>query len=237
MLRLLPYILIPILILGGLGYWRFVVSKPSLPSAKPTVTSQPQNTSEDQLELPATSSDATLEDRIKILENLAKKLVAQVNSLKASSASSAVDSLSASVTELKARVSALEKNPTSGSSGQSAVYIPLGSGGGPWNNQDWYSLNEYQVALDPANYPGYSGMSLEGVFRLTSAVGTASLRLYNSTDGSAISPEISTTSTTSSLKTSASFKLPAGSKTYILQVKSSQNQDVLIQSARIKVSF
>lgn len=238
MIRFLPFILVAVLVLGGLGYWRFVASKPTLPS--PQVTGD----SSDQIQFPVTGSDATLEEKVKILEEIAKKLVAQVNLLKATKSAintTEINDLNTAVSELKIKVAALENTSpvtttTTTTSSKSTVYIPLGSGGGPWNNQDWYST-DYLVSLDPANYPGYSGMYLEGVFRLTSAVGTASLRLYNSTDNSAVSPEISTTSTTFTLKTSTSFKLPSGSKNYVLQVKSSSNQDMQIQSARIKVNF
>lgn len=244
MLRILPVILVVGLIIGGLGYFRFVVSKPSLTTPK---TEQSQ-TSQDNtpLEVPKTLPQATMEDRVKALEELTTKLVTQVNVLKPANGfvgttDSQLNLVEASVTELKMRVSALEKvspAPAAASTNKSSVvYIPLGSGGGPWGNTDWYSMPEYEISLDPANYPGYSGMVLEVTFRLVESAGTGSVRLYNTTDSSTTSSQLDSTSATYTLKTSSSFKLPSGSKTYRLQVKSSQNKDLFIQSARIKVNF
>jgi len=242
MLRFLPFILILVLVLGGFGYYRFVVSKPSLPSVTNSDTTQNVGA----IEVLKTSSSASLEDRVKLLEDLAVKLVTQFNALKSStsaqsSSTSQIDSLNVSITELKSRISALENvTPapvTSGTSSKSTVYIPLGSGGGPWGNQGWYSLPEYEVSLDPANYPGYTGMVLEVTFRLGEAAGTGSVRLFNSSDNSATSSQLDTTSSEFSLKNSSSFKLASGSKSYKLQVKSTNGKDLFIQSARIKVSF
>jgi len=233
MIRLLPIIFIPILLLAGLGYWRYVASKPKLT----TPVAQ-----EEAIEVPKTLPQASLEDRVKSLEQLATKLVTQVNNLKSASpapSSSPASDLEAGITELKARVSALEKATPApaASSSQASVYVPLGSGGGPWGDKDWYSTSEYEISLDPANYPGYKGMVLEVTFRLAEAAGTGSVRLYNVTDSSAISSQLDTTSSTFSLKTSSSFTLASGSKTYKLQVKSSQGTNLHIQSARIKVNF
>lgn len=226
MIRFLPFVLIPVLILGGLGYWRFVAST---------------QISDTPIEVPKTLPQSSLEDRVKELEDVVTKLVTQVNNLKSpyqqTPSSSSSDAESA-VTELKARVSALEKaTPVPvAASGQASVYIPLGSGGN-WGDKDWYTTAEYEISLDPANYPGYKNMVLEATFRLTEAAGTGSVRLYNVTDSSASSGQVDTTSSTFSLKTSSSFTLPSGSKTYKLQVKSSQGANLSIQSARIKVTF
>lgn len=244
MIRLLPFILIPILILGALGWWRFNASKQTA-----TVSPLSQEDSA-PVEVPKTLPNATIDDRVKALEDILTKLIPQVNNLKSQSNttqnSSAQDSriaaVEGAVTELKARVSALEKaspapGTTSTSSSQSTIYIPLGSGGGPWGNRDWYSMPEYEINLDPANYPGYSGMSLEVTFRMTESAGTGSIRFYNLTNSTAVSGQVDTTSTSFELKSTSSFTLTSGAKTYRLQVKSTEGKDIFIQSARIKVSF
>ncbi|OGE24949.1 hypothetical protein A3C26_00385 [Candidatus Daviesbacteria bacterium RIFCSPHIGHO2_02_FULL_39_12] len=230
MLRLLPVVLVITLVLGGLGYWRFVGSKPSLISSETSSESDSR-----PIEVPKTLPQAGLEERIKALESLTTKLVVQ----ETGSSDSRVSILEASVTELKARVSTLEKATPApaASTGQSVVYIPLGSGGGPWKDQSWYSLSEYQVILDPANYPNYSSMQLEANFRLNEAASTGSVRLYNVTDSNAVSSQIDTTSTSFGIKTSSTFKLPSGQKTYTIQVKSDQNAILFVQNARIKVNF
>lgn len=237
MIRLLPFILIPLLILGGLGYWRYTSSKQSLTTPRQTAEQD-----QEPVEVPKALPGATVEERVKSLEDTIGKLVPQVNSLKAqpppnglpASLDSRLTSLESAMTELKARVSALEKaTPTS--SGKATIYIPLGAGGS-WFNVEWQSLSEYEVSLNPDNYPGYTGMSLEVNFRLVDPTGTGSVRLYNVTDGSAVSGQLDTTSANFALQTTASFKLPTGTKTYRLQTKSTQ-RDLSIQSARIRVNF
>ena len=241
MIKLLPFILIPILIIGILGYFRFVAIKQSItPPVTQTVDIQP-------VEVPKTLPNATIDDRVKSLEDLISKVVTQVNALKSQASQTTSDSsldnrlksTEGSITELTARVSALEKAPSAPvvASGKSTVYIPLGSGGGPWANSDWYSTPEYQVSLDPNNYPGYTGMYLEVTFRLEEQAGTGSVRLYNTSDSSAISSQVDTTSSSFGLSTTASFKIPTGSKNYAIQVKSSQGKNLFIQTARIKVNF
>lgn len=222
MIRLLPFILVPLLILGGLWYFRYNVSKTNL-TASPIQKEEP-------IEVPKTLPQASPE--VKILPSPTSRPI--------STPDPKLNTLEAQVTELKARVSALEKAtpaPASANSSQSTLYIPLGSGGGPWGNTDWYSTSEYEISLDPGSYPNYKGMVLEVTFRLVEAAGTGYVRLYNSSDSSVTSSELTTTSTSFTLQTSSSFKLASGSKTYKLQVKSSQNKDLFIQSARIKVSF
>lgn len=237
-IKVLPFVLIPLLILSALGYWRFVylpkqaLTSPKVPNVQP-------------VEVPKSLPGATLDERLNSLEKSVETLIKEINALKSSSSQTQgtdgtrLTNAESAIVELKARVSALEKaTPTPlSSTTQSAVYIPLGSGGGPWANQDWYSTPEYEVSLDPANYPNYKGMYLEVSFRLVEQVGTASVRLYNATDGSATSSQVENTSTSFSLKTSSSFKLPTGTKTYRLQVKSSEGKNLFIQTARIRVSF
>lgn len=243
MVRLLPFIIIPILIVAGIGFWGvFTEKKPSSSSGSsnplvnlPFATQQP-------VEVPKTLPEASNEEKIKTLEEAIDKLAVEINSLKSNSNSvgSKVSDLEAQDTDLKARVSALEKATPApaASSSQSTVYIPLGSGGGPWANQNWYSTPEYTFSLDPANYPNYKAMYLEATFRMIEKAGTASIRLYNSTDSSAISTsQVDTTSDSFSTVSSSSFTLPSGSKTYALQIKSTEGKNLYLQTARIKVSF
>lgn len=240
MIKLLPFILIPLLILGGLGYWRYVSTKTSLTT--PQVSQQDQT----PIEVPKTLPNASVEDRVKSLEDTLGKLVPQVNGLKSGSSgvSTSLDSrvanVEAAVTELKARVSALEKaTPAPASAGSKyPLYIPVGGTGGPWGDQDWLTLTEYQVNINPDNYTGYTSMQLEANFRITETGGTGYVRLYNVTGGSSVSlSDVSTTSATFGTQTSSIFKLPGGQKTYTIQVKSTGGKSLFVQSARIKVNF
>lgn len=243
MLKLLPFILIPILIIAGLGFWRYAQTRPA--SSNPQSTSSPvsdQTVTNQPVEVPKTLPAATLDDRVKSLEDTLSQLTPQVNSLKSSNSSAndaKITALEVAVADLKTKVAALEQAaPATQTSAKYPLYIPLGSGGGPWTDQSWNSLNEYQATINPDNYSGYTSMQLEGIIRLSEAAGTGSIRLYNVSDNSAItSAQVDTTATSFSLLSSGTFKLPSGQKTYTIQVQSTQGKTLFIQNARIKVNF
>lgn len=242
MIRLLLFIVIPILIVLGLGYWRYVATNQSL--------SPPQATQQDLglVEVPKTLPNASLEDRVKALEDINSKLITQINALKTANSQapsvspldSRLISVEGATTDLKMRVSALEKaspvSATTTSGSKPTIYIPLGSGG-TVASVDWTSLNSFQINLDPAQYPGYSSMQLEVNMRLNQPGGTLYARLYNSSGGSVTSSEVSSTSANSSVFTSSTFTLTAGAKTYLLQAKTSDGTQGFLDTARIKVNF
>lgn len=241
---LLPAILVLILIGGGLIYWRF-----SQPKNLETPTKLAEEVDIQPVEVSKSLPEAPVEDKVKTLEDSVQTLASEINNLKKSAASqtsqsnSSLDSrlknVEAAATELTVRVANLEKAspaPASGTSSKTTVYIPLGAGGS-WADVDWHSLTEYEISLNPDNFPLYTGMSLEITFRLVESAGIGSVRLYNVSDSSSVSGQLDTTSTSFNLQSSSSFKLPSGTKTYRLQVKSTGGKDLFIQSARIKVSF
>lgn len=243
MVRLLPFILVPVLvILAGLGYWRYIASQQTFADPREALEI---TQSQAPVEVPKTLPAASLEQRVQSLEDSLTKLSSQTTSPKPGSSQSLssnaletrVAVAESALTDLKARVSALEKTTPTSSGTNYPLYIPLGSGGGPWGDQGWIALNEYQVSINPDKYPNYSGMQLEVNFRLAEAAGTGSVRLYNITDSSAITSQVDTSSTTFSTQTSSSFKLPSGQKTYTIQVKTSEGKNLSVQSARIKVNF
>ncbi len=239
MIRLLPFILIPVLLVAGLWYWRSSTIKQNLATPQTAENTAP-------VEVPKTLPGATLEDRVKSLEGVVTKLAAQVNVAKTSPAPTNLDArlnnAESAITELKARVSALEQAspaPAAAVSGSKyPLYIPMSAGGGPWTDQDWHTLTEYQTSVNSDNYSGYSSVQLEANFRLVEAAGTGSVRLYNVTDGTAVSnSQLDTTGTSFSLQASGTFKLPSGQKTYTIQVKSTLGTSLFVQTARIKVNF
>lgn len=231
MIKLLPFILIPVLILGALGYWRYESRKAVLTAPQDTQSSQP-------VEVPKTAPQ-TISQPSSLPSSTPK---AQSTSTSASDIR--LNALDAQVTELKARISALEKTTTTtttntntnSSSPKATIYIPLGSGGS-WSNTDWTTLPEYEVSLNPDNFPGYAAMTMEVTFRVDDPSGTASVRLYNVTDSSVTSSQLDTTSSIAALKSTSSFTLVSGTKTYRLQIKSSGGKNLFIQTARIKVIF
>ncbi len=235
MIKILPFVIVALLIVGALAYFRFFVVKQNLTdSSAGSVQSSP-------IEVPKTLPGATLEDRVKSLEDTVKSLVQKVNAspAPATSADSRLADAEAAITELKARVSSLENSSgtsQTSTSSKSTVYIPLGSGG-QINSDNYSSLNTFQVSLDPAQYPGYKNMQLEVNMRLNQPGATLYARLYDNNTGSAVSGEISTTSTSSTVISSSSFTLPSGSNTYVLQSRTSDGSQAFLDYARIKVNF
>lgn len=224
MIRLLPFILIPILIISGLGVWRYVAARqsPVTPQlSQQTVDSIPiSSPMEVPKSLPAATSAPT--------PPIGTPIVLDAR----------VGALEATITDLKARILSLEKaTPNTQTVGAklATVYIPLGTGGTS-GDKNWIENSNYGATIDPAEYPGYSSMQLEVNFRMTQKSGTAYARLYNMTDSSA-KEQVSTTSDSFSWQTSYSFTLPAGKKIYTLQTKSSEGAEIQLQSARIKVNF
>lgn len=234
MVKILPFIIVALLLVGGLGYWRFSTARQSLDSVQPS-----------PIEVPKTLPGASLEERVKTLEDTVTALVNKANSTPApqsSSLDSRVSDLEAAVTELKARVTSLENSSTgtpqtgTSTSSKPTVYIPLGSSG-TVNSQSWTSLSTFQVSLNPSQYPGYYGMQLEVNMRLNQPGGTLYARLYNVSTGLATSAEINTTATDSTVVSSANFTIPSATDTYILQAKTSDGTLGFLDYARIKVNF
>lgn len=223
MIKLLPYILIPVLIVGGLGYFRFVSIKQSITpvtqnsnSVEPTPVEVPKT-------LPKTPSLPTPSPSLSPVVNTSSQLGSKVTELEVA------------ITDLKARISILEK-PTEQivSSSKSTTYIPLGAGGS-WDYSTFTTLTDYQINLDPANFSGYVSVVLEVIFRVVDSTSTTTVRLYNTSDNIAASPEVSTSTSSFTLASSSTFKLASGSKTYALQAKNGKT--FYIQLARLRVNY
>lgn len=216
-------------------YWRFFAIKSSgLSLTTPQTATEP-------VEVPKTLPSATTLERLKVLEKAVTEVIKKVNagsSQEDSSLDVRVGALEASVTDLKVQIANLPtaQSAPAASSSKSTIYIPLGSGGSV-ASVDWTPLNTFQISLDPSQYPGYSSMQLEVNMRLVQPGGTLYARLYNNTSGSVTSSEVSSTSTSSSVYSSSTFTLPSGSKTYVLQAKTSDGSQGFLDTARIRVNF
>lgn len=234
-IRILPIIFLIILAVGGLVYWRFFVIKSNSPSL---TTSQ---TDIEPVEVPKQLPNATLEERVQVVEKALTEVIKKVNAASGqtdSSLNARVSAVEASITDLKVQIANLPtaSSAPSASSSKSTIYIPLGSGGSV-ASVDWTPLNTFQITLDPSQYPGYTSMQLEVNMRLVQPGGTLYARLYNNSSSSVTSSELSSTSTNSSVYTSSTFTLPSGSKTYVLQAKTSDGSQAFLDTARIRVNF
>ncbi|MBI2022768.1 hypothetical protein HYS97_02885 [Candidatus Daviesbacteria bacterium] len=158
-----------------------------------------------------------------------------------------VNLLETKLSVLQKRIEALEaRTPstttqttttTSSSTAKPPLYIPLGSGGS-FTDRVYANFGGYIVNIDPGNYSGYTSMQLEVSMRLNQPGEKVKARLFNSTEALAISTsEVSTTSASYILLTSGNFTLPSGSKTYQLQVMSTDGVETFVQTARIKVNY
>ncbi len=177
-----------------------------------------------------------LEERVKALEDAVVSIRAELKSMPSSSPDTQNTNIN-----INERIAALEKAMQEAKNQQivsksPSLYIPLGSGGTA-GDKAWSSVPGYEVSLDPADYPGYSGMQLEVNFRMLEIAGVGMARLYNQTDNQAASGELSIAADNFSLQTTPSFKLPSGKKTYRLQIKSTYGANLEIQNARIKVYY
>ncbi len=160
-----------------------------------------------------------------------------------------------SVQDLTGRVDKLEENsPGIGGSGatpaptpapttaaatskQSTDYIPMGPGTTSIST-DWTIVDYPEVEIDPANFSGYTNMYLEVTFKLLHGNGTGYVRLFNKTDGTAVTnSDVSTSSSSYTSVVSGGFKLVSGKKTYRLQLKSLSGYEVSVQFARIRVDY
>lgn len=118
------------------------------------------------------------------------------------------------------------------------LYIPMGYGGSSSATSDFESISSTEISINPNDYPGYKKMVFEANFRIFQGNGTGEARILNKTDGTAVlASSVSTNSQDYSTKTSNGFTLPGGSKTYVVQLKSTTGYSVDLQLTRIRVDF
>lgn len=240
MIRLIALVILILSIMFGSIYWWLTAS------SKPQITPQTQSASSKNID------DTSFFQKIDTLEQevqaLKKELGRPLPSGSATSRTSSNTNIEVRLNTIETTLATLQSkvNTLSGSSTQTSqsttsksptVYIPLGSGG-TTTDKTGIVLDNYQVSIDPADYPNYKTMQLEATLKMNVANGTVTANLYNATDGSDVTnSSVSTTSDKSTLLSSYTFTLPSSKKTYKLKVKSSEGVEVQLQSARIKVNF
>jgi hypothetical protein len=122
--------------------------------------------------------------------------------------------------------------------GPKVIYIPLGGSGGSINTLNSYGdVTTTETIIDSASYPGAKGVYLEADISIYQGNGAAYARLFNKTDGVALNSEVSTTSENFNLKTSGSFNLASGKKTYLIQLKTNTGYSAQLNTARLRVEF
>lgn len=242
-IKFLPIIAI-ILVVGG-----FIAFRGSLIKTSPTTVSEPQPVPDVPPSLFSDTSNSSTDDRLKTLEGAVAALLKQTGGVSSTQPtgqplgdSARVKLLETEVADLQQRLLQLQSTGSiqATASPHVPVYIPLGDSGSTNDNigTDWFLADGFEANINPTDYPGYTSMQLEVSMRVVSSLsGVGYARVYNYTDGSSIaSSDVSTSADKYSLVTSSGFKLPAGKKSYRLQIKSVA-YDAFISNARIRVNF
>lgn len=234
--------LVIIIVLAGLIGIRFFLQTRSGTPASTTDRQTP-------VEVPATSPQTTLEERVRALEVALADVVSVLKSVSPDQAvageatlDSRVKILETSISDLQSRLKILEGGSKSTAAqtqtaAKSPVYIPL-RWVGSTTSSDWNHPGVAEISISGADYPGYSSMVLEVSIKSSNSGKRAYARLYNKDDNSAITTsEASTDVTAYTLASSSSFTVPGSRKTYILQMKSQDGVGAQIQDASIRVNF
>lgn len=243
MVKLLLMIIPVAIVIGAIIYFAFFYKQQVTSVALSGFDSAPYQTQID-----------TLKQRVSDLENKQSGLTPNNSSTNSKSSpaptinpsdlGTRVTNIEKTLSDLQVKVAllqqaspALSTQVQTSSANKYPVYIPLGTGG-QLGDKNWNTTGTYQVTIDSANYSGYKNMQLEVNAQMIQSGGQANFRVFNKTDNSAVSgSDTSTTSTSYVWISSNGFTLSSGSKTYILQIQSTEGVNTNIQSARIKVNF
>lgn len=115
---------------------------------------------------------------------------------------------------------------------EQTVYIGLGSS----TNTDWTDVNSAQITLNAENYPNVEKVVFEATLSIVG--GEARARLKNKTTGGVIYPsEVKHTTSTATTVVSGSFLLASGSNEYVVQLRSSSNELVVLDGARLRLFY
>ena len=247
MIKILPIVGL-VLVTVGFIIWKIFFGSQVYPLTLPTNFSIDNNgnqtaTSSTSLE----GEQSSLAERVKELEFNVTDLLEKIKN-PAVTSDSQIKTLQTSIDDLKTRVLKLESpssssttttssTTTATSTGAKIAYIPIGYAGSGNSSSDFSNVTGHEATIDIGNYPGYKSMTLEVNFRIFQN-GTAQVRFFNKTDGTALlNSVISTTATDYATKSSSSFTIASGSKVYTVQAKSTTGYSVDLQWSRIRVDF
>lgn len=249
MLKFLPVGLVLVLMIGAIIYIRLF--KVDEPAKSATVQKQEATGTKALLLSPINSTEtrlSTLEESIDLITKQLTKQAKEGGSSQnltpnaiptiAANNETRLKSLEEAVVNLQKQLDTKIPQTTPASSKKTPVYISFGSSGSTTDRNNFYSLDYSEISLDPADFDGYTSVQLEASLRIVGDSGTAYSRLFNQTDQTAVSSsDASTTSRNFVLVSSSGFKLTNGKKTYRVQIKSSDGNDVQIQNTRVKINF
>lgn len=109
-------------------------------------------------------------------------------------------------------------------------------GSGSSSSTNWTNISSAQVTINTAQFPPIKEVRLEAALSILG--GEAHARLVR-TDGTAtyLASEVMHNTSTSTWVTSAPFSIAAGNVSYTIQVRSTSNERVNLDGARLKLIF
>ena len=142
------------------------------------------------------------------------------------------NSLTPSVTPIPVKAVA-QSNPIGASR---EFYVPFGSGSG--SSSDWQDVGGLQAYVDSSNYPNIKSVVFEASLHVPTGNETASVRLYNATDGHPVwNSQIDFSGNTSSLLlTSQAVSLDSGNKLYKVQIKTQLQFQAVLDQSRLHIT-
>ena len=186
--------LLPVFVIIGLAFW-FLMPGKAVPLV---INSQKPSTD--------TSSLTGLNEKLDLLQNK-------------------VDSLESSNSALLSKISDLESAKSTpaaksvNNSQKTPVLIPINPGGNV-NKTNWTNLTTGSITIDPKDYKGYKAAFLIINLSVYVGQGKAFARITNPDNGlSILDSEVSTDSYLPVRLMSKAFKLPIGSNSYTIQLR------------------
>src|SRR3989344_1873570 len=120
---------------------------------------------------------------------------------------------------------------------QKEIFVPMGSGS--TNSHTFFDLSGTDVTIDTSKYPTIDSVVFEASIWPEGGNGRAYAQITNVTDNNPlIESQITSTSSSGTVKTSGKIPIPTGQKTYRIQAKTDITNFVAhVDNARIKITL
>lgn len=115
-------------------------------------------------------------------------------------------------------------------------YVPFGSGSG--SSADWQDVPGLSASVNSNSYGSIKNITFEASLHIPTGNETASVRLYNATDGHPVwNSELNFNGNTNSvLLVSPSVSLDSGNKTYKVQLKTQLQYSAVLDQSRLHIT-
>ena len=115
-------------------------------------------------------------------------------------------------------------------------YVPFGSGSG--SSTDWQDVSGLSASIDSTAYGNIKNITFEASLHIPTGNETASVRLYNATDGHPVwNSELNFNGNTNSvLLVSPSVSLDSGNKVYKVQLKTQLQFSAVLDQSRLHIT-